>query len=223
MPGTGIAPAVTNLSGNSQALSTVNSAISDINSAYSHLTSAGQQAVGSVSAIEIDPASSGRSYVDVESGTFHLNVNDVLMESSGYVAADILHDGFHIVQYESGLPSTGIQAEQDATNLELLNGSVLGLTPTETQFLHDYMNDPVQIQTRIDEPVSTGAPDGSLDLGLFTFTTDIGISIPDLFGSDLVSIFTFEQDGGSGAIFGPLFTFETDPGTDPGIGVNSSL
>jgi hypothetical protein len=199
MPDPVIHPVVTNLSGNTGALSNVNSAISIINSSYSALTSTAQQSAALISAIVIDPASANRSHIDIATNTLHLNVTDVLASTTNYVAADIIHDGFHILESINNSSSTGIQAEQNATALELLNAPALWLTSNEVQFLTSYMNDPNQIQARIDEFVYT--PDSTeffMD-SLFTFSIDPSFRDPMYdFIDGFNSFFTFSFDYNSG-------------------------
>lgn len=174
--GGGVAPTITNPSGSSTALSKVNSAVALLNSNWNSLTDVGRGSAMNITTIEVDNPSSGRDGWDPATGIFHMNTTEIANESVAYIADNIIHDGFHVSQYNTGVDIYSVQAEQDAVSMQLSNANALGLTSSEYNFLYNYMNDPTAIQNRQAEPThynnssdtpSSDSPDPNDPYGFF--------------------------------------------------------
>ena len=107
--------------------------------------------------------SPNRSYADVKPKTFVYDVDEfwrsaTLQISAAYGASNIVHDAFHIHQFETGSDYTGPAAEKACWKLQIANAGALELADDEVAFLKSLVANPASVGPRLaSDPYGSGA------------------------------------------------------------------
>lgn len=131
-------------------------AISQLVSSYNSLTGQGQNALAHLDTI-VFTASPIRSFADVGPNRYFYDTSEFYntagtLISPNFAASAIVHDANHILQYDSHLAYQGISAEVAGYQLQVDNGSALGLQPYEVNYLNGLISDPHSQDARLNQP-----------------------------------------------------------------------
>jgi hypothetical protein len=98
-------------------------------------------------------ASPKRGGMKLDTKTFYLSMKDIGENPDPRVyAANSIHDGGHQYLYDQGMTAVGIPAEQGLTRTQIDYLRRVSAPPSYIDYLEKYMNDPVAIGQRLNQP-----------------------------------------------------------------------